>query len=185
LRPAPRIEDLDSSLASRVLALYKTLGGQLAFPSLRPGPWDLSMDGLLIELDEELHFNRYRAMALAEVWADPLPWAEAYRDMSRAREPECHRAGQWGQRWTSSGSERLFGRGAPPGDLAAPGGAPRWKQRALYDAMKDAVALTGKLTVARLSVYDVVSGKLLGNVLGGRGSLEIDDLMTLLRMRAS
>lgn len=179
------MEDLDSPLASQVLALYKTLGGQLDSPSLRPGPWDLDMGGLLIELDEELHFNRYRAMALTRPWADRLPWAEAYGDMCRTREVECHRAAQWGQRWTSAGSERLFGPGAPPGDLAAPGGAPRWKQRALYDAMKDAFALTGKSTVARLSVYDVVSGWSLGEVLNGRRLLKIEDLMTLLRTRSS
>ena len=53
----------------------------------------------------------------------------------------------------------MFSSGSQPGDLASEGGAPRWKQRAIYDAMKDTVAAGAKgVRVARLSVYDNVSG---------------------------
>ena len=183
VRPAPRIDDLGSDLGGDILDLYRRLGGRIDRPELRPGPWDLAMGGLLIELDEELHFNRYREMTLARPWADALPWSLSYRDACATREPDCLRAAQWGQRWTSSGSEGMFGQAAAPGDLAAPSGAPRWKQRALYDAMKDASVLEGDFKLARLSVYDEVSEELLGDVLRGRATLEIDDLMTLLTSR--
>ena len=183
VRSAPRIRDLSPELRGDLLELYGCLGGRADPPELRPGPWDLAMGGLLIELDEELHFNRYREATLLRPWADALPWTLSYRDACVNGEPDCVRAGQWGQRWTSSGSEGLFGPAAAPGDLAAPWGAPRWKQRALYDAMKDAAVLEGELRLARVSVYDEVSGVLLGDVLRGKAALEIDDLLTLLMSR--
>jgi hypothetical protein len=49
--------------------------------------------------------------------------------------------------------------------------------------MKDASVLEGDFKLARLSVYDEVSEELLGDVLRGRASLEVDDLMTLLTSR--
>ena len=49
--------------------------------------------------------------------------------------------------------------------------------------MKDAAVLGGEFRFARLSVYDEVSGAALGDVLRGKASLGIDDLMTLLTSR--
>jgi hypothetical protein len=53
--------------------------------------------------------------------------------------------------------------GGPPGDLDG-AGAPRWKQRALYDAMKDTArsAGAGAAVLARVSVWDPVAGATLG-----------------------
>ena len=43
--------------------LYRRLGGPLDSPTLRPGGWDLAFSGeLVVELDEELHFNQYRRL---------------------------------------------------------------------------------------------------------------------------
>ena len=185
-RPAPRIENLDPAMGTAVLDVYRTLGGRLDHPVFRPGAWDLSMDGILIELDEELHFNRYRAVTLQQDWARDLPWTTPYLDLCRTREPECLNAATWGKRWTSDPSARMFGEAAPPGDLSTNAGAPRWKQRALYDAVKDSVAARGEgVRVARLSVYDEVSGRLLGDVLAGREALDIDDLLELVSSRTS
>ncbi len=56
-------------------------------------------------------------------------------------------------------------------------GAPRWKQRALYDAMKDAAALTGAgMRLARLATVDVVADSKLGAVLEGRAIVELGAL---------
>lgn len=159
-RSAPRIDDLRRSLAEDIFDLYRTLGGRLDRPALRPGAWDLSMDGVLVELDEELHFNRYRDTTLRRPWAAVLPWTAPYVHMCRDREVECMRAAKWGRRWTSESSARMFGDAAQPGDVSSEAGAPRWKQRALYDAMKDAIAAQNEnVKVARLSVYDEVSGR--------------------------
>ena len=143
------------------------------------------MDGILIELDEELHFNRYRKMTLERPWAASLPWAMSYEEDCDTREAECLRSATWGKRWSNPSSARMFGAGAPAGELGADGGAPRWKQRALYDAIKDAAALESDLRVARLSVFDDVSGVLLGVALEGRHGVVLDKLLTLLADRMS
>jgi hypothetical protein len=183
--PRARFEDLGPEGAEAVLDLYRELGGRLDAPFLRPGPWDLAMSGTAIELDEELHFNRYRGATLTRPWTDDLPWAPAYRRFVQDHEQACLRAGRWGRRWTSAPSVRQFGTGAPPGDLDSPGGAPRWKQRALYDAIKDAHAAGGRARLARLSIHDEVAGVSLGRVLEGKADLAVGDLMTLLAQRTA
>jgi hypothetical protein len=147
--------------------LYRSLGGLQTAPSLRPGAWDLAFEnGLVVELDEELHFNRYRALTLETSWSTGLPWTEDYLRYCADHEDECLAAGSWGKRWTNDSCARMFS-ASPAGDLGGDG-APRWKQRALYDAMKDTAPVT-KLGVAlaRVSVYDQVAGVPLGSVLEG------------------
>jgi hypothetical protein len=181
----PRLDDLKPSIANEMLSIYRKLGGTLEAPLLRPGAWDLSMGGVLIELDEELHFNRYRRSTFDPPWAAALPWAASYLKACEMREVECLRAATWGKRWSNPSSARMFGAGAPPGELAAAGGAPRWKQRALYDAMKDAAAHNLGLRLARLSVYDEVSGVPLGAALQGRQPIDVDELRGLLSARST
>ena len=87
---------------------------------------------------------------------------------------------------TNPSTERLFGVELEPGDLDSDGGAPRWKQRALYDAMKDAYALHHDVRLARLSVYDDVEvGVTLGEVLDGRVPTDVKGLPGLLAARRS
>ncbi|WP_200962728.1 hypothetical protein [Terrabacter sp. Soil810] len=183
---APRLRDLDADVTAMLLDLYRHLGGRREDPDLRPGSWDLSANGVLIELDEELHFNRYRETTLRQTWAQSLPWNRPYLEFCQSRESECLRAATWGKRWTSESSANMFGDAAPPGDLLSAAGSPRWKQRALYDAIKDAVAAHGAGTkVARLSVYDEVSGQSLGNVLTGSARCQIEDLLALVDARTA
>jgi hypothetical protein len=76
----PSLNDLPAATAAEVLALYRSLGGAADTPNLRPGGWDLPFaGGLVVELDEELHFNRYRAATLAASWESGLPWTAEYR----------------------------------------------------------------------------------------------------------
>lgn len=135
---------------------------------LRPGRWDLAFEGLVVELDEELHFNRYRRRTLAEPWTDDLPWKAVYEELCALHELRCVAGGAWGGRWTTSSCERHFGPADPP-KVFAIGGAPRWKQRALYDAVKDAAALSpGGPRLARLATHDIIEGAMLEDVLAGR-----------------
>lgn len=167
--PLPRLLNLPEPARVDILSLYAQLGGAQREPSLRPGSWDLVFEGLVVELDEELHFNRYRAATLVPEWTNGLPWRDAYRTLCAQREPECLKAAQWGKRWTNPSTEAQFGPPAEPGDLDG-GGAPRWKQRAFYDAMKDAAAAAGSFSLARLSVYDDLDGVPLGTYLTGSPS---------------
>jgi hypothetical protein len=90
-----------------------------------------------------------------------------YLDLCRDREQECIAAGKWGKRWTNPSCESMFGSPGTPGALDGPG-SPRWKQRALYDAVKDIVAQHApRLRFCRLSVWDRVGDTKLGDALAG------------------
>ena len=96
--PRPHISDLPEMMRSEFLSLYRAFGGTDAQPTFRPGPWDLSFnDNLVVELDEELHFNRYRQTTLDSSWSKDLPWTAAYRSFCRLHEGECRSAGSWGK----------------------------------------------------------------------------------------
>ncbi len=179
---APQLETLPSKLRADVLDLYRSLGGHGDRP-LRPGAWDLALaGGDVVELDEELHFNRYRAQTLERSRSHGLPWHDAYLVLCQAHERECASAGSWGMRWTNSSCEAMFGPAGPAGDLRAVGGAPRWKQRAFYDAVKDAHAAAGTgPRLIRLAVHDDLAGAPLGAVLRGSAQAapgEIRDLVS-------
>lgn len=169
--------------SAELLRLYLTLGGLEAQPKFKPGSWDLVFDGrLVVELDEELHFNRYRARTLGVSWASGLPWRDSYLAQCSRYESNCLDAGSWGKRWTNPSCARMF-RGGPPGDLSGDG-APRWKQRALYDAIKD-TATTGNLgfSMARLSVHDEIGAVKLGVALEGPASVKPSAVRELLDAR--
>lgn len=175
--PVPRLATLPPEMTARILDLFEALGGRSSSPSLRPGAWDLvCKGGVLVELDEELHFNRYRRLTLDPDWMKPLPWRQEYLALARDREAECLAAATWGKRWTNTSCELLFGASDPPGRFEA-NGAPRWKQRALYDAMKDAAALSDEsIHLVRLSTHDLVGGVRLGDALEGRADVDPDAL---------
>lgn len=182
-QPRPSLDSVPAHVRDVILGLYRRLGGEQEHPSFRPGTWDLTMDGLVIELDEELHFNRFRALTLDVPWAGDLPWAQEYRSFCREFEPRCLAAGKWGKRWTNPSTARMFS-GGDPGDLEA--GAPRWKQRAFYDAIKDAAAISELgFRVARLSVYDRVQGVVLEDVLAGAESVDRSALANHLEARTA
>ena len=166
--PPPRLDALDASARDRVSEVFEALSERTPMPPLRPGAWDLAFDdGLVVELDEELHFNRYRALTLQMPWAIDLPWHDTYLVHCRDRETECLAAGRWGKRWTNPSCESLFGPPDTPGRLDGTG-SPRWKQRALYDAVKDVAALQSTtLRLCRLSVWDLVGGTSIGDILAG------------------
>lgn len=168
--PPPRLHDL-GELVARIEDMYRQLGGVQAEPTLQPGAWDLALEGgLVVELDEELHFNRYRATTFEPAWTASLPWrAECLRSCTE-HEPACLAAGTWGKRWTNPSCVRLFGESGAAGDLSGIG-APRRKQRALYDAIKDAAAAVGAVRLARIAAVDVVAGVRLEDALEGRAEI--------------
>src|SRR6516162_3562463 len=61
----PRPEEVNSAgQADIVRQVYRKLGGVLPCPQLNLRAWDIEFDGRAVELDEYLHFNRYRALTL-------------------------------------------------------------------------------------------------------------------------
>jgi hypothetical protein len=184
--PIPRLGTLQSEYADHIMSLFRALGGTAVSPSLHPGQWDLALEGgLVVELDEELHFNRYRRLTLEPAWTRALPWRDDYMRYTSEHETECLGAAQWGRRWTSPSCESLFGPAAAPGAFDS-NGAPRWKQRALYDAMKDAAAVSDRaIRLARVSTVDVIGGVRLGAVLEGRAKIDLSTLRNFVAHRST
>lgn len=160
-----RMGDLRAPAREDVLRIHTLLGGLSENPVLRPGSWDLwTVDGVAIELDEEFHFTRYRALTLQQPTLQDLPWTATHLAHCAAHEAAAARGGG---RWTSDSTEKMFGPSDPVGQFGERGSA-RAKQRALYDAMKDIAAATGVVRLARISIYDRVGAATLGDVLNGK-----------------
>lgn len=157
----PRLPDLERAKADCLVAIYRRLGGQVAEPVLTTGPWDLSFDGLLVELDEELHFNRYRAATLRVA---RRPWTDLYVGYCLDGGPRCRRAGLFGRRWTTPSAEPHFGPPDIPGVLDG-AGSPRWKQRAILDTVKDHARRDDPVPMARVAIYDRVGDHTLEAIL--------------------
>lgn len=136
---------------------YESLGGRLDTFPLNLRKWDIVFDGIAIELDEQLHFNRYRLATMECSLYEELPLfpLDLYREYATQHEAACIRASSYGGKWSNPSCERQFGTPGPYGDLSGPG-APRWKQRAFYDFVKDLSPLTIGTAVVRLSVWDEI-----------------------------
>lgn len=164
-----------------VRRLYDELGGVCSDPRFAPGGWDLvTRDGLAVELDEQFHFTRYRAMTLRTKQLGALPWTGRYLNYCARFEPAAARGGG---RWASPSTERMFGASDPVGVFGERGSA-RGKQRALYDAMKDLAASVGVMRLARISIYDRVDGAVVDEVLYGRAAVNPLALRISLEARA-
>lgn len=162
--PRARLETLPPDARVDVVDLYRKLGGMHPNPQLTAGSWDSCFDGgLVIEQHESQHFNRYPAASLKCEWASALPWRRAYMDYSTRFGGDCIKSRARGGYWSNDSSVRMFGPPGPQRELDG-AGSPRWKQRALYDAMRDVAALNGAARLVRLAVYDVVGGETLGRV---------------------
>ncbi len=156
----PRLQWQDLKTLHRkdeVLSVYRSLGGEDIPGFGGPGKWDMEFEGLIVELDEQRHFNRYRLKTLtspiySELRAFPV---EPYRRYCTEHERDCVRAGSHGGNWTNSSCERQFGPSSSPGTLEG-GGSARWKQRAFYDYMKDVGSAELGLPLVRLAIWDRV-----------------------------
>lgn len=149
---------LPDAAVAALMSVVRELGGVSSPSALTPQGWDMQADEVLIEFDEDLHFNRYRTLTLTAPWYSCLPWSEAYIGYALSFEDTCLRAGRHGGRWASVSSDRMFGGSDDDGVLGRLGSS-RWKQRAVYDALKDAHAYysTG-VALARVSIHDDVNG---------------------------
>lgn len=183
VHPGPaRLHALPPALQESIQATFRDLGGEGDLAATGPRGWDIVLgDGLVVELDEEQHFTPYRAATLAAPWSSVLPWAPDYTTFCALH---ASAAARNAQHWTKPAPERLFGPPGPVGDFDGPG-SPRGKQRALFDAIRDATAAAGAIRLARISVYDSVAGVLLGEALSRRGHLDTGALIELVRARTT
>ncbi|GAA5228648.1 DUF7255 family protein [Paeniglutamicibacter antarcticus] len=155
---------LDKAQQQIFAQLFRDLGGLgESHGVFTAGDWDLADDhGMFLEFDEDTHFNRYRGQTLALPWSSQLPWTNDYQRYCVDFESKARVFGGY---WTGEAAERQFGPASARRDFTANGG-PRWKQRALYDAVRDAVALqTEGIGLIRVSIHDQIDGVPLGKLL--------------------
>jgi hypothetical protein len=157
--PRPTFNEVKrSEFSDEVFRVYKQIGGVREDFPLRLGSWDIEIVGTAIELDESLHFNRYRSLTLQSPLYRYLPHFPLpdYIKYCRRHELECLKAGSYGGKWSNDSCESQFGRASVHRDLDG-NGAPRWKQRAFYDFVKDLTPLLLKVNLVRISIWDHVN----------------------------
>ena len=154
----PALTDIrDTFLEPHVMKVYKSLGGLESLPKVSPGAWDLILDCGVVELDEELHFNRYRLQTLQSPLYDRLhnfP-TSVYSAFSMQFEAACFSSGKFGGKWTNASAEVQFGF-ADSRPCVHTMMSPRWKQRAFYDFINDLTPMVLRFNLSRISVWDSV-----------------------------
>ena len=79
----------------------------------------------------------------------------------------------------------MFG-AADASGIVGPSGAPRWKQRALYDLIEDVAALRdASLRLVRLSTYDSIEGVTIDAALLGHATPDPEALADLVKRRST
>lgn len=157
--PKPNIHVLKKhGFLDEAHSVYKTLGGVLTDIPCRIGGWDFVVDGRVVELDEEAHFNRYRGTTFtSNIYKDnPYVDPQHYVQCCRIHEKECLEGRSFGGYWTNDSAEKQFGKAGPNRDLTG-NGSPRWKQRAFYDFVKDFVPLVFGVPLIRIPIYEVLT----------------------------
>ncbi|MPM02792.1 hypothetical protein SDC9_49047 [bioreactor metagenome] len=80
---APDFEGFTGSLYhGEIIRIYRALGGRLEIYPTRARGYDLSTEGFDIELDEYLHFNRYRLVTLeSDIYVElPMFLQKSYKE---------------------------------------------------------------------------------------------------------
>ncbi|HEY8400317.1 MAG TPA: hypothetical protein VIK89_03590 [Cytophagaceae bacterium] len=134
---------------------YVELGGKGSFP-VDPAPYAIELENAAIILDDDLHFNRYRAITLRSQVYQKIKTVQVdnYKRFCRQFESECIKAGIAGDRWTNQRSESFFGLSQQErGDLSGNGSA-EWKYKAFRDYLTDLANVIFKHKVIRISIYD-------------------------------
>ncbi|MBO5157331.1 MAG: hypothetical protein J6C05_09435 [Prevotella sp.] len=143
----------DANLYSTILGMYRNLGGKLHEIPLNIGKYDIDLENVIIEFDEENHFNRYRL----ETFNSPIykDWKNFnvtnYQQYCTKYENECRTYGKF---WNTDSSDKQYGMSSPKGVLNNIGSS-RWKQRAFYDFVKDVYSIVINTPIIRISIYDI------------------------------
>ena len=148
--------ELQSTFNEKVfLQTYESLGGRGKFPELKFNVSFMEFGRFCVLLDEQIHFNRYRAKTLRSVFYENIssfPLMK-YRSYSRKYEVECLKTGTSKPAWTNEEAERHFGPSQDNGDLGLAGSS-GWKLTAFQDFAIDLIARQRKMRLLRISVWD-------------------------------
>ena len=150
--------------------------------------FDIVFDHYLIELDDQLHFNRYRFKTLKSsfYWEFKTFPLDKYRRFCRTYEKECIKSGLKEGLWSSPESEKYFGKPSDPGDFFA-NGSPGWKFKSFTDFLKDIYAFRSQFHLIRIPIYEnlLIGGKLyqIGKLLESRSSNNIPFILNFIKTK--
>lgn len=167
----------DSRYHNIINEVYQGLGGILDEYLIGFGNFDIVTEDYFIEVDEEQHFHRYRAMTLqASIYQNNTYFPiDDYQRFCRELEKNARTDGGF---WTNKSCERQFGKSSPERDFNGNGPA-RWKQRAFYDFLKDVYSLITGKPVYRFSIYEMVAGRKINSILKrGKNEEELFDFIS-------
>lgn len=171
-------EIINSRYYNEIQNIYNNLGGKLDPLPLRYGPWDISTQNFILELDEERHFNRYRLLTLDSKIYDNLSLFSVsnYKSYCINKEDKCKKTASWGKNWKNNSTEKMFPISDINGNLEN-NGSSRWRQRAYYDFLKDFTSKIKSIPIYRISIYDIFNGKSVNDLLIQNNYSEIDRLI--------
>ncbi|WP_441712144.1 DUF7255 family protein [Fulvivirga ulvae] len=152
-------EFTNSQFHSTIFNIYKQLGGlQPEYPTNFRG-FDIQLSKLIVELDEERHFNRFRQCTLnSPVYSNYDNFKlRHYRTWCSSKEDICLQAASWGKNWENKNSKFHFGESDMLGVLGVKGST-RWKQRAFFDFLRDISSKLMKVRILRISIYHELDG---------------------------
>ncbi|MHC1731970.1 MAG: hypothetical protein AB9888_08095 [Bacteroidales bacterium] len=142
----------NSAYNNQIMGIYKKLGGICQQYPYRIGRWDMNINGLVIEFDEEQHFNRYRLETLNSKIYDEIPMLKEYKIFCTSYENKCLNKASYGGYWKNNSCIQQFGPAGQSRDLDGLG-SPRWKQRAFYDFLKDIGCHICEIKMVRVPIY--------------------------------
>lgn len=140
-----------------IFDIYKELGGildEIPFGGLATRYMDFFINGKILELDEENHFNRYRLTTLrSSIYRENLSFdTDDYIYYCEKHSNKCRKDGGF---WIKKSSEMQFGPSDPNGAFVEYGSS-RYKQRAFYDMLKDYLPYIANIPLKRISIYDTI-----------------------------
>lgn len=154
-----------SGLDNEVMSIYKKLGGtQYEYPINYT--WDIKYPDFCIELDEQLHFNRYRLTTLeSEIYSNYKYFSiDNYKSYCQLYEDKCLASGKYGHKWKSKSSEKFFLNSSPDGIIEG-NGSSRWRQRAFNDFLKDINSIIRNKPIIRIAIYDEYKNETIKSIL--------------------
>lgn len=148
-----------------IIEVFELLGGKTNIPQWQMTKPVFYFENLIICLDDEISFNRYRKITLqSDIYKHSKVKFNVsnYLRYCRTKEAECLKAARSNNVWNDKILESVFGESDPPGQLYDRG-SNVWKQRAFNDFMIDCLPIFYKnFVIMRISVWDeiLIHGKI-------------------------
>ena len=174
--PKPSLDVFNDVQLEEIERIYQQLGGILPEIPFRFGGYDIELKDVIIELDEGEHFNRYRKSTLdSSIYQDFRNFdVKNYKKFCDGYEHKCRR---YGGLWSNSSCEKMF-------DLTTNSefediGAPRWKQRAFYDFIKDMYSVVSGIPIIMIYIYYRYASNTIDGLIANEDSRKLQEYITM------